>query len=91
MTFNWTTEYCVAMSKKYVQEIVVVVGRYWQRAYYRGCSVGVFSLSLSLSLFCWQPVEVEQWWRRQSERERERVRRQTFLSLKISLECNKRG
>ena len=74
MTFNWTTEYCVAMSKKYVQEIVVVVGRYWQRAYYRGCSVGVFSLSLSLSLslFCWQPVEVEQWWRRQSERERER-------------------
>ena len=27
--------------------------------------------------FCWQPVEVEQWWRRQRERnvERERVRR----------------
>ena len=49
--------------------------------------------------FCWQPVEVEQWWRsngggdrereKRRERERERVRCQTFLGLEIGLECNK--
>ena len=40
--------------------------------------------------FCWQPVEVEQWWRSNGGGEREREREShTFLGLKIGLECNK--
>ena len=41
--------------------------------------------------FYWQPVEVEQWWRNQRERNggREIVRRQMFLGLEICLEFNK--